>query len=427
MCGAKTIYQPSDRPAENRVQNGIGELFRHHGEAYIKAYEPSLQQIKLIRAIRVCKTPALGAIVYTCAQCGNKHIVYKSCGHSHCMICQSIKREQWIDKLSAKLLKAPYLHLVCTMPHQLNGLARANPKVIYNFILKATWMTVQKVNKQLDIQPGMTSVLHTFGSDMKYHIHTHSLVTFGGINANGHWIYPTDKHKMASYRVMCHTFRDIFIDLLTKANTTAQLHYHSDIKALIDSVAKLRWIVHSTRPTMHTETIKTYMARYINRVAITNNRLTLAADKSRVSIVYNDYKSQVTGQPAPKETKELDPLIAIHMIMQHVLPPHFQKCRHNGLHAASNKRKSQANNSIKQNAQTIRTIFKIITELLGATQLACEKCKHETFEISAQKPDKSYILQFLDLPNKSPPSPINILPINSIPTQFVHRKVVSMH
>jgi hypothetical protein len=50
-------------------------------------------------------------------------------------------------------------------------------------IIKASWQTVKEVvNKDTGSTPGMTTVLHTFGSDMKYHIHTHSLVTFGGID-----------------------------------------------------------------------------------------------------------------------------------------------------------------------------------------------------------------------------------------------------
>ncbi|MBK6478322.1 MAG: transposase zinc-binding domain-containing protein [Saprospiraceae bacterium] len=78
----------------------------------MRIYKPSIQQIKLIRAIRVCKTPALGGHVFICKDCGHKHFVYHSCGHSHCMICQSIKREQWLDKLSNTLLQVPYIHSV---------------------------------------------------------------------------------------------------------------------------------------------------------------------------------------------------------------------------------------------------------------------------------------------------------------------------
>ncbi|MBK6816441.1 MAG: transposase [Saprospiraceae bacterium] len=38
--------------------------------------------------------------------------------------------------------------------------------------------------------PGMTSILHTFGSDMKYHIHVHALVTFGGLAKHPAEMYP---------------------------------------------------------------------------------------------------------------------------------------------------------------------------------------------------------------------------------------------
>ncbi|MBK7633150.1 MAG: transposase zinc-binding domain-containing protein [Saprospiraceae bacterium] len=117
MCGTPPIHQASDREPAHKVQvnNSIGDLFRDYGDQYINIYKPSHQQIKLIRAIRVCKTPALGGTIIHCNNCGHKHYVYHSCGHSHCMICQSIKREQWVDKLKSNLLKVPYIHTVFTL------------------------------------------------------------------------------------------------------------------------------------------------------------------------------------------------------------------------------------------------------------------------------------------------------------------------
>jgi hypothetical protein len=74
-----------DKADEYKVssQNGIGDLFREYGELYIETFKPDKQKIKLIRAIRVCKTPALGGICYTCKSCDKHHYIYKSCGHSH--------------------------------------------------------------------------------------------------------------------------------------------------------------------------------------------------------------------------------------------------------------------------------------------------------------------------------------------------------
>jgi len=31
-------------------------------------------------------------------------------------------------------------------------------------------------------------VLHTIGTDLKYHLHVHALVTLGGINPSGQWL-----------------------------------------------------------------------------------------------------------------------------------------------------------------------------------------------------------------------------------------------
>ncbi|MBK6816445.1 MAG: transposase [Saprospiraceae bacterium] len=52
---------------------------------------------------------------------------------------------------------------------------------MYSLILRVAWLTVKSIMAKYCATPGMTSILHTFGSDMKYHIHVHALVTFGGL------------------------------------------------------------------------------------------------------------------------------------------------------------------------------------------------------------------------------------------------------
>ncbi len=53
-----------------------------------------------------------------------------------------------------------------------------------------------------------------------------------------------------------------------------------------------------------------------------------------VRIECNDYRNQKQGQAAPKKYRDLSPLIAMQMLLQHQLPLYFQKVRHYGLHAA---------------------------------------------------------------------------------------------
>jgi hypothetical protein len=320
------------------------------------------------------------------------------------MICQGVKRQQWVDKLKTKLLKVPYVHAVFTLPHQLHGLCRLNKDVIYSMIMKATWLTINKVMKsQINATPGITSVLHTFGSDMRYHIHTHSLVTFGGLDKNNKWQYPKHKNRLTSYRKMCSTYKSIFLELLKEAYTQNKIKYHETFEEIEKSVNKLRWVVHTTFPTMDTNLIENYLGRYINRISITNNRLKLVEQKSKVAIIYNDYSQQEKGKAAPKQIKLLDPLIAIDQILQHVLPKHFQKTRSYGLHNACSKIRAKVDESIKNNALTIRTVFQIISHLLGLKSLTCETCGKEDFEVEEIKKDYGYILRFIKIDNKAPP------------------------
>ncbi|MBK9257823.1 MAG: transposase [Saprospiraceae bacterium] len=79
-------------------------------------------------------------------------------------------------------------------------LARNNESVIYSLILKVALKIIKNVGAKSVYTPGMTSILHTFKSDMKYHIHVQALVTLGSLSEKGACIYPKHKHKLAKYR-----------------------------------------------------------------------------------------------------------------------------------------------------------------------------------------------------------------------------------
>ena len=68
----------------------------------------SVHQQKTLRAIRDCRTAALGGHVDACDECGTVHISYNSCRDRHCPKCQGHKREQWIHKREEELLPCTY-------------------------------------------------------------------------------------------------------------------------------------------------------------------------------------------------------------------------------------------------------------------------------------------------------------------------------
>ena len=295
------------------------------------------------------------------------------------MLCQSVKREQWMDQLRNKLLDVPYLHITFTLPHELNSLCRMNASRMYSLLMKSSWQTIKEIGIEQGYTPGMTSVLHTFGSDLKYHIHVHALVSYGGVDQNGEWVYPKFKNRIENYRKLNNAFRNIFLEKMIAENQGEKFEYHLDFNSTVNELKKQLWVVHSTRPTMDTQVIENYLARYINRVAISSSRLKYNTQSHLVNIEFNDYKNQQQNQAAPKSIKSLMPLDAIYQILQHSLPAYFQKSRNYGLHHPSNKIKQHLPIALKRKGITIRTIFEIITHLLKLKPLICEVCGGSDF------------------------------------------------
>jgi hypothetical protein len=91
----------------------------------------------------------------------------------------------------------------------------------------------------------------------------------------------------------------------------------------------------------------------------------------------------------------MDPLVAMHQIMIHVLPPNFQKVRSYGIMAK--KKQEEVKKTIpelaKDNGQTIRTVFQIIKALLKLEDdepISCTQCGSLELEIEEVQPDKTW-------------------------------------
>ena len=391
----------------------IGDLFRNHGEDYIRIYKPPGNHIKLIRSIRVCRTPALGGKAISCDDCGHTKYIHLSCGNSQCPLCQNQKRNIWQEKLTERFLNVPYVHSVFTIAHELNKLARLNKQLIYDITMRAAWQTVKTLARDEDNVgglPGMVAVLHTFGSDMKYHIHVHALITFGGVDENGNWKWPKRKKRIASFRAICRTYRDTFMSMLEKEIRKGNVVVVDDIEELLVTVKNKSWNVRNEYPTADTTLIERYLARYINRIAISKSRLKYIAknqgNAAMVEITYKDYRRKVDGQAAPTEIESVEPLATMHQFLQHVLPPYFQKSRFYGIHHGNTfKRiKSKLSTAILRNTQTIKVLMQLISILFGLKQQVCESCGGGNFSQKPLRADPKWIFNFITIPSyRGPP------------------------
>jgi hypothetical protein len=318
---------------------------------------------------------------------------------------------QWQDRLAGRMLNVPYVHTTFTLPHQLNGLARRYPTLIYKLLFHSAWKTIKQLcadECKVGGLPGMTAVLHTWGSDLKYHVHVHCLVTFGGLSSGSRpeWRWPKLKDKLARYREMCGRFRKVFLADLKPLMEQPEVVYHRSFEDLENELLKVRWVVHNTRPTADTKVIEEYLGRYICRIGISNKRLSYDKNGQNVRIQYNDYRNQKQGQVAPKQHRNLPPLLAMQLFLQHQLPAYFQKVRHYGLHAGRTyaKIKDQIPNQLKGNGRTVRTVIQLLRALLAKAPHQCDSCGGSDFEIEPIEPDRSYLWRHILHQGRSPPT-----------------------
>ena len=329
----------------------VADILRVHGDAYARAHAGhlSLGQLKVMSAIRTCRTAALGGHVERCDDCGHVEIAYNSCRNRHCPKCQGAAARQWLAERQAELLPVPYYHVVFTLPAQIGAMAFQNKAAVYDLLFKAaanTLTTIAADPKHLGARIGLTAVLHTWGSAMTHHPHVHIIVPGGGMSPDGaRWI-DCEPGYFLPVRVLSRLFRRLFLEGLAALHHAGGLAFFGDLAALADegafeaAIAPLRraeWVVYTKRPFAGPEAVLAYLSRYTHRVAISNSRL-LGFDDGKVTFRWKDYRAR--GKAPGKSWIKSMTLPAeefIRRFLIHVVPSSFHRIRHYGLFASQKR------------------------------------------------------------------------------------------
>lgn len=322
-------------PAAPPAGPSLAEVLQAALPSYRREHVLHPDQWKVIRAITACRTAALGAHCYQCEECGRSHLVVHSCRNRHCPLCQKRQAAQWLERQEEALLPVPYFHLVFTLPHALNPLARQNRKALYNLLFAAASQTLlQFGGRRLGGQIGVTAVLHTWGQNLNDHYHLHCLVTGGALAPDQNRWIGASPHYLFPVRALSKVFRAKFLQALEQS--AAELEYHGQLEPLRQpaAFARLRrqlartgWVVYAKRPFAGPETVLRYLSRYTHRVALTPRRL-LRLDRSAVTVTFA-YKDYAEGG-ARKEMTLRHPEF-LRRFLLHLLPKGFVKIRHFGV------------------------------------------------------------------------------------------------
>jgi hypothetical protein len=307
----------------------LADIFRRYGPEYRSQFDEQIlpSHRKAVEDIINCRTQQMGGHVYQCENpsCQAHVYSYHSCGNRSCPKCGHDRTEQWLFKQKQLLIPAHYFLVTFTLPSELRPCARSNQKLIYDLLFKSSAAALQKLAldpRFIGGQIGMMGGLHTWRRDMLYHVHVHYIVPGGGLSPdNTQWI-PSRDDFLVPVEALSPIFRAKFRDALKKTSL---------FEKVPGAVWKKDWVVHC-KPVGNGHNALKYLAPYVYRVAITNNRI----EKLENDAVTFRYKNSDTDQ---WEAATIPVMEFIRRFLQHVVPKNFMKIRYYGFLASTQRQK----------------------------------------------------------------------------------------
>ena len=258
-----------------------GEILLAHGEAYrgLHGSRMTPEQLRAMRALAACHTPALGGVRWQCPRCGGAAFAWRSCGNRHCPACGHADAKLWLERQTRLLLPGVTYHLATfTVPDALRRTVLANPREALPILFEASssaLLDLCRDPRRLGGTPALTAVLHTWTRQMLYHPHVHFIASGGGLAPDGSW-------------------REAGPKFLVPVRALSAL----------------------------------FAARF--RVALADSAI-LSHGESEVIFRYRD------GPTGKARTARVAPHEFIRRLLLHVLPQGFRKVRHYGLHHSSKR------------------------------------------------------------------------------------------
>jgi len=315
----------------------VADVFRRYGETYRNNHGASLSQVqrRVMTAIEVCRTAALGGHLERCDQCEYERNCFNSCRDRHCPKCQSLARAKWIEDRQAELLEVGYFHVVFTVPQEIAAIAYQNKDLVLGILFRVTAETLKTIAadpKHLGAEIGFFAVLHTWGQNLQFHPHLHCVVPGGGLTPDGRWISCRPDFFLP-VRVSSKLFRRLFLEALRTEFDAGQLKFFHALEPLHEpaafgrQLAKLKacdWVVYAKQPFAGPQQVLDYVGRYTHRVALSNNRL-LDIEGDQIQFKWKDYRN---GDQVKTMTLSSDEFIR--RFLMHVMPSGFHRIRYYG-------------------------------------------------------------------------------------------------
>ncbi len=321
-------------------------------------YPVSKEALKAVNQTIACRTSRIGVNVYECSECSERKYVLRSCKNRFCPQCGYADTRRWAERMLEKIADCPHHHIIFTLPGSLRWLSRRNKDKIHSLILQASADTMLDwFMARYRITPGITNILHTAGSDQKYHLHAHMICSAGGIDERGHFRALRASWYLVSQKFLAKKFRWHFegglLRLYTKGELQSDFDSEISLKHYIKQVNQQDWVVSIQPPLKKMEDIVNYVGRYTKRACISEYNI-ISADEGRIRFRHKDYKEKdEKGRPVIKETT-LGYRDFFGRLFEHVPSKGFRMVRYYGIY--SNKKISLQFQAVKKERKAPKKI-----------------------------------------------------------------------
>ena len=348
-------------------------ILEDHWHGFLKIYENKIRSNvkKEVEKVLKCKDTKYGFIELKCDKCNTTKKIGFTCKSRFCTSCGKIYTDNWIDNMLGNLINVKHRHIVFTIPEELRkffGIDRQRLKILPKCAARAVTSWMHSLNKKEEFTPGIVTVIHTFGRDLKWNPHVHMMVTEGGKGNITEW-----RHiRHISYESLRKRWQKILLDEVTSISGNTK-----EVKLLKNKLYKEKdkgFYVYAKTEIKSAKIAAKYVGRYVGRPAIAESRI-LKYDGKNVTYKYTRHEDN----KVIVETVHVYEFIK--RIIRHIPEKNFKMIRYFGIYSRRSKCKV---NFIKMIDKMVLSIRKSIANwenrilaITGVDPCKCPNCNNK--------------------------------------------------
>jgi len=359
---------------DRTIKFRLKDIFSEHWDNFVKSYSNlDIRPViyKEVKKMISCRTSELGYSVYECPDCGEIKFSYHTCKSRFCPSCGNKYVRKRTEAILQKCYNCKHRHIVFTISDYLWPYFRKDRKLL-DLLFKASSQTIlswfkDKYKKEHYIQ-GIIAVLHTYGRDMKWNPHIHTIVTEGAMGKNNVF----KKFDFISYDALRKRFQKILLDLLEKEIGK------KDFKALKNFIYKKSnksfYVYAEKKCSSSTETMIEYAVRYTGKPAMAESRI-IDYDGEFVTFWYQRHEDNKFVE------EKIHVFEFFKRLIIHIPNENFKTVRYYGIYSKKHKFHDKMIMLIKHQTHKLRNSLNswrmMILKDFDIDPISCPKCGNQ--------------------------------------------------